>query len=106
MGLNIQWDSGDPHDALRKDATPAILLYPECNFIPWSGALDYRNTLSNLKIYYIPRAGHYIQLEQPDLMRRIMVAFLLDQPDAVPPYEGSEDPRLSAEGSKEHIHGP
>ena len=85
VGLNIQWDSGDPHDALRKDSTPAILLYPECNFIPWSGALDYRNTLSNLKIYYIPRAGHYIQLEQPDLMRRIMVAFLLDQPDVVPP---------------------
>jgi pimeloyl-ACP methyl ester carboxylesterase len=99
VGWNIQWDDDDPHDALRKDSTPAILLYPECNFIPWSGALDYRNTLPNLKIYYIPRAGHYIQIEQPELMRRIMVAFLLDQPDVIPPYEGTRDPRLAAGGS-------
>jgi proline iminopeptidase len=91
--LNIQFDNGDPHEALRKDHTPAILLYPECNYIAWSGALDYRKTMPNLKIYYIPRAGHYIQIEQPDLMRRIMVAFLLDQPDVIPPVDGDEDPR-------------
>ncbi len=60
--------------------------------------MDYRKTLRNLKIYYIPRAGHYIQIEQPDLMRRIMVAFLLDQPDVIPPVEGDEDPRLRATG--------
>ncbi|HEY2685874.1 MAG TPA: alpha/beta hydrolase [Steroidobacteraceae bacterium] len=86
--------AGDPHEALRKDHTPAILLYPECNYVPWSGAVDYRRTLPNLKIYFIPHAGHYIQFEQPDLMRRIMVAFLLDQPDVIPPVEGDEDPRL------------
>jgi pimeloyl-ACP methyl ester carboxylesterase len=29
------------------------------------GALDYRKTLPNLKVYYFPHAGHYIQFEQP-----------------------------------------
>ena len=90
---NIQFDSGDPHEALRKDPTPAILLYPECNYIAWDGAVDYRKTLPNLKIYYIPHAGHYAQIEQPDLMRRIMVAFLLDQRDVIAPVQGDEDPR-------------
>jgi proline iminopeptidase len=93
---NLQFDYGDPHEALRKDPTPAILLYGECNYVTWPGAVDYRKTLPNLKIYYIPHAAHYIQLEQPDLMRRIMVAFLLDQPDVIPPVDGDEDPRLRA----------
>lgn len=39
---NIQFDNGDPHEALRKDPTRAILLYPECNYVPWDGAVDYR----------------------------------------------------------------
>lgn len=93
---NIEFDNGDPHEALRKDHTPAILLYPECNFVPWDGAVDYRKTMPNLKIYYIPHAGHYIQIEQPELMRRVMVAFLLDQPDVIAPVEGDADPRLAA----------
>lgn len=58
---------GDPHAALRDNHTPVILLYPECNYLAWSGAVDYRKTLPNLKIYYIPKAGHYIQFEQPCL---------------------------------------
>jgi pimeloyl-ACP methyl ester carboxylesterase len=91
---NMEFDNGDPHEGLRKDPTPAILLYPECNYIAWDGAVDYRKTLPNLKIYFIPHAGHYIQIEQPDLMRRIMVAFLLDQPDVIAPVQDDQDPRL------------
>jgi len=76
---------GDPHAALRENHTPAILLYPECNYLSWKGAIDYRRTLPNLKIYYIPRAGHYIQFEQPELLKQVILAFLLDHPDAVSP---------------------
>jgi pimeloyl-ACP methyl ester carboxylesterase len=86
---------GDPHSALRNNRTPAILLFGECNYIPWSGALDYRKTFSNLKIYYIPRAGHYIQFEQPELMHRVILAFLLGQPDAILPYTSDADPRTA-----------
>ena len=70
---------GDPHAALHENHTPAILLYPECNYLSWEGAVDYRKTLPNLKIFYIPGAGHYIQFEQPELLKRVILAFLLDQ---------------------------
>jgi proline iminopeptidase len=86
---------GDPHAALRGNRTPAILLYPECNYLSWRGAVDYRETLPNLKIYYIARAGHYIQFEQPELLRRVILTFLLDQPDAIPPYTSDADPRTN-----------
>jgi proline iminopeptidase len=96
LGTEPQSPDRDPHEALRKDQTPAILLYSQCDFIDWSGALDYRKTMPHLKVYYIPHAGHYIQFEQPDLMRRIMAAFLLDQPDVIAPYIGDADPRPAA----------
>lgn len=86
---------GDPHAALRENHTPAILLYPECNYLSWSGAVDYRKTLPNLKIYYIPKAGHYIQFEQPELLKRVILTFLLDQPDALFPYTSDADPRTN-----------
>jgi proline iminopeptidase len=83
----------DPHAALRDNHTPAILLYPECNYLSWKGAIDYRSTFPNLKIYYVPRAGHYIQFEQPELLKNVILAFLLNQPDAIPAYGGDMDPR-------------
>jgi proline iminopeptidase len=86
---------GDPHAALRQNQTPAILLYPECNYLSWKGALDYRATLPNLKIFYVAKAGHYIQFEQPELLKRVILAFLLNQPNPLPPYTGNDDPRTS-----------
>jgi len=85
----------DPHAALLENHTPTILLYPECNYLSWSGAVDYRKTLPNLKIYYIPKAGHYIQFEQAELLRRVILTFLLDQPDALSPYSTDADPRMN-----------
>ncbi|HKV52424.1 MAG TPA: hypothetical protein VJO52_14620 [Gemmatimonadaceae bacterium] len=34
--------------------------------------LDYRNTLPNLKVYFLPHAGHYIQVLQPVLLAQII----------------------------------
>jgi pimeloyl-ACP methyl ester carboxylesterase len=90
--------AADPHAALRTNDTPAILLYPECNYLSWSGSLDYRRTFRHLRIFYIPKAGHYVQLEQPELMHRVIRAFLLDQPDAIPSYVGDTDPRQHDQG--------
>ena len=87
---------GDPHTALRGNPTPAILLFGECDFIPWEVAVDYGRTFANLKIFYIPHAGHYIQFEQPELMSKVIRSFLLDQPDAIPPYTSDANPRPPA----------
>ena len=59
----------------------------------WKDALDYRKTLPNTRLYYLPGAGHTAQLEKPELKIQIIAAFLLDQPDAIPPYAGDADPR-------------
>lgn len=93
IALQTVIPAGDPHASLRGNSTPAILLFGECNYISWAGSLDYRKTFSHLKIFYIPRAGHYIQFEQPELMHRVILAFLLDQPDPIPPYVADADPR-------------
>jgi pimeloyl-ACP methyl ester carboxylesterase len=85
----------DPRAALRGNRTPAILLYGECNYLAWQGSLEYRKTFANLKIFYIPHAGHYIQFEQPELMNTVIRGFLLDQPDVIPPYTSAADPRLA-----------
>ena len=84
---------GDPHAALRGNRTTAMILFGECDYVPWGGALDYRRTFSNAKSYYLPRAGHFIQFEQPELMTRMIVAFLLDQPEPIAPYTSESDPR-------------
>lgn len=86
----------DPHRVLRENRTPAMVAYAECDFLTWSNVLDYRKTFPNLKIYYFPRAGHYIQLMQPELLRNEIRAFLLDQPDVIPPHQGEIDPRTTA----------
>jgi len=83
----------DPHPLLQGNHTPAIVLFSECDFVPWTSSLDYRRTFANAKVYYIPRSGHIISLSQPDLMARIIRAFLLDKPDPTPPYMGDADPR-------------
>jgi len=57
--------AGDPHATLRSHKTPAIMLRAQCDFVPWATAVDYRKTFADLKIYFIPKAGHFIQFEQP-----------------------------------------
>lgn len=88
----------DPHAALRTNKTPAIVLVGECNFLSWETAADYRKTFPNLKIFYILKAGHFIPFEQPELMTNVLRAFLLDQPDAIPPYTAEVDPRSLTHG--------
>jgi proline iminopeptidase len=82
----------DPHAALRGHRTPAILLRAECDFLPWGTDMDYRKTIADLKIFYIPKAGHML-FEQPELMLSVIRAFLLDQPDVMAPYTEDVDPR-------------
>jgi pimeloyl-ACP methyl ester carboxylesterase len=90
----------DPHARLSTNSTPAIILFAECDFVLWKAALEYRKTLPNARLYYLPGAGHTAQLEKPELMIQIIAAFLLDQPDAIPSYAGDADPRTSRADSR------
>jgi hypothetical protein len=82
--------------AVDRLSASAILLFGECNYLAWNDSVEYRKTFAKLKIFYIPKAGHYIQFEQPELMNKVLRSFLLDQPDAFAPYTGDADPRPPA----------
>ena len=86
----------DPHAALKGNSTPAILLFGECNYVPWRVTGDYRHTFSNLKVVYFPRAGHYIQFEGAEMMTKVVRGFLLGEMNALPVYSSDADPRVSA----------
>ena len=87
---------GDPRAALKTNKTPAIVLVGDCNYVPWKVALEYRRTFANLKIFSFPKAGHYLQFEQPQLMTKVIRSFLLEQPDVIAPYTGDAEPSVPA----------
>ena len=59
------------------------MLRAECDFMPWATAV----------IYFIPKAGHFIQFEQPELILSVIRAFL---PEVVAPYTEDADPSRAA----------
>ena len=98
---DTELQSGEPYSRLRHNKTQAILAYAECDYLSWKEIVfDYRNEFDNLKVYYFPRAGHFIQLSQPELLTNVVRAFLLDAPDVIPPVIGDADPRPAKSASR------
>jgi pimeloyl-ACP methyl ester carboxylesterase len=92
-GIGQQIGREDPHAVLRRNQTPALLAYAECDYFDWDNVLDYRRTFPNLKVLYFARAGHAIQLSQPELLAGATRNFLLGAPDAMPSVQTDVDPR-------------
>ncbi|MCV7219652.1 alpha/beta hydrolase [Mycolicibacterium elephantis] len=69
---------------LETSPTPAMIITGECNYIPWAPTAEYATTLPNATLLCLPNAGHAVELDRPDLYRRVVQDFLLDQPPAIP----------------------
>jgi proline iminopeptidase len=82
----------DPRPALRGVQTPALVLKPSCDYLLWRLAVEYRDTLPNAQMVYIPDAGHQAYEEQPELYLSAVRAFLLGEPLPVDVYTGREPP--------------
>jgi pimeloyl-ACP methyl ester carboxylesterase len=82
----------DPRGSLAANHTPTLILTGECNYIKWEVTYEYKRTLPNSTLLYIPGAGHLIYLEQPALFFASVRAFLLDQPLPLKPYMASQPP--------------
>ena len=93
MMRDMQGINDEPFGRLRSDTTPAIVLYGECDFVPWSAALDYRTTLKNAQLYYFRGAGHAINYEASHEMAGVIRDFLLDRRPGLPAYNSEQDPR-------------
>jgi len=74
----------DPHPALRRLDTPALVVKGSCDYLPWSTATDYRDTLPAARMVYLPGAGHQAFAERPDAFFATVTAFLTDQPLPLP----------------------
>lgn len=82
----------DVRPGLRRVATPALILKGGCDYLPWSFATDYRDTIPGARLVYFPDAGHQLHHEQPDRYRQVVAAFLADRPLPVAPYTATEPP--------------
>ena len=78
---------------LGKLHVPAIALESQCEFIPWSRALEYKKSIPGLQEFYFPDSGHYINFSQPTMLAAVIRSFLLDLPSPFPAYQDDQDPR-------------
>ncbi|MGD9544261.1 MAG: alpha/beta fold hydrolase [Methylocystis sp.] len=70
------WGGVDPHAALRALDTPALILKGECDYLTWSSAIDYRDTLPNARMIYLPSAGHRLYAERREAFVAAVTTFL------------------------------
>jgi proline iminopeptidase len=82
----------DPRPMLRVLRTPALVLKGSCDYVPWRMTLEYRDTLPNAQLVYLPGSGHQAYMEQPDAYLATVRAFLHGAPLPVQPYTGHEPP--------------
>ena len=90
-GLDAQ-RVADPRPALHSVAAPVLVLHSECDYRAWASTREYRDILPNAIMLTVEDAGHVIPLDQPELYRRAVLAFLLDQPLSRTPYTGDDAP--------------
>lgn len=55
---------------------PALIVKGQCDYLTWSSAIDYRDTLRNARMIYLPRAGHRLYAERPEAFVAAVTAFL------------------------------
>jgi proline iminopeptidase len=74
----------DPHPALRQVRVPALVMKGSCDYLSWSSAVDYRDTLPGARLVYLPGAGHQLYAERTDVFVATVRAFLAGQPLPLP----------------------
>ena len=82
----------DPRPTLRSVSTPVLVLRSECDYRAWESTREYRDLLPHAAMLTVEDAGHVIPIDQPELYRQAVLAFLLDQPLPRAPYSGDKAP--------------
>ncbi|NUW46023.1 alpha/beta hydrolase [Nonomuraea rhodomycinica] len=91
----------DPRPKLRGVHVPTLIMRGQCDYLKWEVTYDYRRTLPESTLVYVPGAGHSIANGRPGLYRSLLTAFLLDRPLPRPAYTATTDPaRSSADGAQ------
>jgi len=82
----------NPRTRLASNYTPTLVLTGACNYVKWAVAWQYKTTLPNATVLYVPHAGHVIYLDQPALYLASLRAFLLGTPLPLHPWTTARPP--------------
>ncbi|MCR1784026.1 alpha/beta fold hydrolase [Nocardioides carbamazepini] len=80
----------DPRPVLRTIRTPALVLRAECDYVPWIDTREYRDTLPEATMVYLPGAGHGITDDAGPAYLRAILGFLAGV--RLDGYTGADDP--------------
>jgi pimeloyl-ACP methyl ester carboxylesterase len=75
-------------DVLRKNHTPILVLHGKYDIIPEKTAEEYGSVFPNARLVNIPKCGHLIGLEQPEVLARETELFLAQPLDSTT-HEGN-----------------
>ena len=71
---------------------PTLVLKGRCDYLSWSSAVAYLEALPDSRLVYLSGAGHNAYQDEPERFLAAVRAFLRDQPQPEPPYEGDLPP--------------
>jgi proline iminopeptidase len=75
----------DLRPALAGVTAPAIVIKPQCDYLPWTFGTDLVDALPNADLVYLRGAGHSLYVERPDEVGGLIEAFLTGEELPIPP---------------------
>jgi proline iminopeptidase len=85
-------DHADVRPALRRVATPSLIIKGSCDYLSWSSAIGYEKALPHTTLEYVHDAGHDLYADQPTTVMGLMRAFLGGRALPQQPYAGTKKP--------------
>lgn len=82
----------DVRPALREVDVPTLVVKGACDYLPWSTAAEYTNTLPEAQTVFLEGAGHVVARDAPRRYLALVRAFLTEAELPVPPYQGEGPP--------------
>lgn len=87
-------DIPDLREALGNVEVPALILKPQCDYLLWTFGTDLAQAIPGAELVYVRGAGHSVYVEQPEIVRGMIRAFLghqepplASQSDLAPPAD-------------------
>ena len=85
-------DIPDLRGALGNSEVPALILKPQCDYLPWTFGTDLAEAIPGAELVYVRGAGHSLYVEQPEIVRGMIRAFLGHQEPPLAPQSDLAPP--------------
>lgn len=82
----------DLRPALAGVTAPAIVIKPQCDYLPWTFGTDLVDALPDADLVYLRGAGHSLYVERREEVRSLIQAFLADEELPIPPVSDLTPP--------------